>query len=151
MSTPTAPNTAEQVALVSAANANQLTSALAQAAIQSAKNADGTTKFPDFQAAQIPFGSTITVTNTGTGNLGKLAIGVLSALGLASALLGLGKGAVPTAPASGQQPISEASSVVTPPAEKAARPLTIEGILNWELTPDGQLNTVVQPAESAGT
>lgn len=159
MSTAAAPNTTEQLALVSAANANQLTSALAQAAIQAAKNEDGSAKFPGFQTSPIPFGSTITVTNTGTSNLGKLAIGLLSAIGLSSALLGLIKGAIPTpaatppspAPVSVAPPVALPPSANPPPTEAIGSPMTIEGILDWELTPDGQLNTTIQPAGSAGS
>ena len=164
MSTVAAPNTTEHLALVSAANANQLTSALAQAAIQAAKNEDGSAKFPGFQTSQIPFGSTINVTNTGTSNLGKLAIGLLSAIGLSSALLGLIKGAIPT-PVATVQPLAPTSTAMPaaappvavppaanpPPTEAAGSPMTIEGILDWELTPDGQFNTTIQPVGSAGS
>ena len=63
MATDTNPNTPSQVALWSAANANLLQSSLASAAIQAAKNSDGTPTFPNFSNTPIPFGSTINVSN----------------------------------------------------------------------------------------
>jgi hypothetical protein len=163
MATDTNPNTPSQVALWSAANANLLQSSLATAAIQAAKNTDGTPAFPTFSNTPIPFGSTINVTNPGPtasgGKLAQAALAAVAAMGIGSAALGLLKAnqpaattpaastAAPAIPAAPPAPATPTAPSVTPGPQTPApaAPVTIQGTLNWELTPDGGLSTSVDP------
>jgi hypothetical protein len=152
MSDPNNPNTPGNVALWSAANANLFQNNLAAAAVAAAKNSDGTPVFPNFTNTPIPFGSTINVTNpvptAAGGKLAQAALATLAAMGIGSWGLGLLK---PVVPVSVRPPVatsSEAAQPTVPPAPVSppASPVTIEGILNWELTPDGQLSTSIESA-----
>ncbi|HTU24265.1 MAG TPA: hypothetical protein VMF30_02635 [Pirellulales bacterium] len=142
------PNTPGQVALWSAANANLFQNNLATAAVQAAKNSDGTPVFPNFANTAIPFGSTINVTQpapvvTG-GKLAQASLAALAALGISSGTLSLLKlgqppTAAPAASASAPAATAAPAEARNPPSPGAAPsgPITIEGFLNWELAPDG--------------
>ncbi len=71
----------QRILALNFANSSAQQQSLAEAAIR--------TKYPDFQATQIPFGSTVTVTNNGVSGMGKWALGLLSALGIGAGTLGL--------------------------------------------------------------
>jgi hypothetical protein len=159
------PNTPGNVALWSAANANQLQTALASAAVQAAKNSDGTPAFPNFSNTPIPFGSTINVTNPAPtasgGKLAQAALAALAALGMSSGAISLLKlnqpavaipavsSAAPTLPTTPPAPATPTAAAVPLGPQAPAAPVTIEGILNWELTPDGGLSTSVDPGPTA--
>ncbi len=128
-------------------NAMSQQMALGNAAIQA--------QYPNCQLNQVPFGSTVNVTNNGVSNLGKLAIAALAALGIGAGTMGLlntGKATQPsaatTAGASSGVPLptetSGSPSSPLPAGPAISQAITIEGTLTWEITPDGGLNTSIQ-------
>jgi len=112
--------------------------ALGNAAIQA--------QYPNCQLNQVPFGSTVNVTNNGVSNLGKLAIAALATLGIGAGTMGLvgsgGKSSVGQAPTNLPSPVSNLPPAATP------QPITIEGTLTWEVTPDGDVNTNIQSSSA---